>query len=95
MKIYTVIEADYETILNIYSFKTCGDAEEFILSCAEENALNMFNSDIDCAPVPSAIYVLSNWEDRAIIRHKSLECYSLNEGSIIFSNKIYESEVSD
>lgn len=32
MKIYTVVEAaDDETILNIYSFKTRGDAEEFIL----------------------------------------------------------------
>lgn len=55
MKIYTVIEADYEIILNIYSFKTRGDAEEFILSSAEEYALNLFNSDIAYAPVPAGL----------------------------------------
>lgn len=95
MKIYTVIEANYEDIYGIYSFKTRGDAEEFILSCAEEYALNMFNSDIAYAPVPSGVYVLSNWEDKAITRHKSLECYMLSEGSILFSRKIYESEMPD
>lgn len=95
MKIYTVIEADYENIFGVYSFKIRSDAEEFVLSCAEEYALSMFNSDIDCAPVPSAAYVLSNWEDKAIIQHKSLECYGLSEGSILFLRKIYESEVPD
>lgn len=93
MKIYTVVEADYETILNIYSFKTRSDAEEFILSSAEEYALNLFNSDIAYAPVPSGAYILSDWKDRAATQHKSLECYGLNEGSILFLRKIYESEV--
>lgn len=95
MKIYTVVEADYEVILNIYSFKTRGDAEEFVLSCAEEYALNLFNSDIAYAPVPSNAYILSDWEDRAATQHKSLECYGLSEGSVLFLNKIYESEMPD
>lgn len=95
MKIYTVVEADYETILNIYSFKTRGDAEEFILSSTEEYTLNLFNSDIAYAPVPSSVYVLSDWKDRAATQHKSLECYGLSEGSILFLRKIYESETPD
>lgn len=95
MKIYTVVEADYETILNIYSFKTRGDAEEFILSCAEDYALNLFNGDIAYAPVPSSAYVLSDWKDRAATQHKSFECYGLSEGSILFLNKIFESEMPD
>ena len=95
MKIYTVIEANDETILNIYSFKTRGDAEEFIFSCAEEEALNWFNSDIAYAPVPSSAYVLHDWKEGATIQHQSLEHYILSEGSILFPNKIYESEVPD
>lgn len=95
MKIYTVIEANDEKILGLYTFKTRGDAEEFILSCAEEEALNWFNSDIAYAPVPSGVYVLHEWKDRATTQDKSLECYSLSEGSILFPNKIYESEVPD
>ncbi len=95
MKIYTVIEADYEVILNIYSFKTRGDAEEFVLSCAEEDALNLFNGNIAYAIVPSGVYVLREWKDRAILQHKSLEGYGLSEGSVLFLNKIYESEVPD
>lgn len=95
MKIYTVVEADYELVLNTYSFKTRGDAEEFVLSCAEDYALNLFNGDIAYAPVPSSAYVLSDWEDRAATQHKSLECYGLSEGSVLFLNKIYESEVPD
>ena len=95
MKIYTVIEANDENTLNIYSFRTRGDAEEFILSCVEEDALNWFNSDIAYAPVPSSAYVLHEWKDRATTQNKSLECYILSEGSILFPNKIYESEVPD
>ena len=95
MKIYTVVEADYELVLNTYSFKTRGDAEEFVLSCAEDYALNLFNGDIAYAPVPSSAYVLSDWEDRAATQHKSLECYGLSEGSVLFLKKIYESEVPD
>ena len=95
MKIYTVIEANDEKVLGLYTFKTRGDAEEFILSCAEEDALNWFNHNITWAPVPSGVYVLHEWKDRATTQDKSLECYSLSEGSILFPNKIYESEVSD
>lgn len=95
MKIYTVIETDYEDIINVYSFKTRGDAEEFILSCAEEDALNWFNKNITWAPVPSGAYVLHEWKEMADLRHKSLECYGLSEGSILFLRKIYESEVPD
>lgn len=95
MKIYTVIEANDEMILGLYTFKTRGDAEEFILSCAEEDALNWFNHNITWAPVPSGVYVLHEWKDRATTQDKSLECYSLSEGSILFPNKIYESEVPD
>lgn len=95
MKIYTVVEANDETFLNIYTFKTRGDAEEFILSCAEEEALNWFNNVIAYAPVPSGVYVLHEWKERATIQHKSLEHYILSEGSVIFFNKIYESEVPD
>ena len=93
MKIYTVVEADNEAFLNIQTFKTRGDAEEFILSCAEEDALNWFNHNITWAPVPSGVYVLHEWKERAVIQHKSLEHYILSEGSVIFFNKIYESEV--
>ena len=95
MKIYTVVEADYELVLNTYSFKTRGDAEEFILSCAEEDALNLFNSNITWAAVPSGVYVLHEWKERAILQHKSLEGYGLSEGSVLFLNKIYESEMPD
>ena len=95
MKIYTVVEANDENILNIYSFKTRGDAEEFILSCTEEEALNWFNSDIAYAPVPSSAYVLHDWKEGATIQHQSLEHYILSGGSILFPNKIYESEVPD
>ena len=95
MKIYTVVEANDETILNIYSFKTRGDAEEFILSCAEEEALNWFNSDIAYAPVPSSAYVLHDWKEDATLQHQSLEHFILSGGSILFPNKIYESEVPD
>ena len=95
MKIYTVIEANDEKVLGLYTFKTRGDAEEFILSCAEEDALNWFNHNITWAPVPSGVYVLHEWKDRATTQDKSLECYSLSEGSILFPNKIYESEVLD
>ena len=91
MKIYTVIETNDEIILGLYTFKTRGDAEEFILSCA----LNWFNHNITWAPVPSGVYVLHEWKDRATTQDKSLECYSLSEGSILFPNKIYESEVPD
>ena len=93
MKIYTVIETNDEMVLGLYTFKTRGDAEEFILSCAEEEALNWFNSVIAYAPVPSGVYVLHEWKERAVIQHKSLEHYILSEGSVIFFNKIYESEV--
>lgn len=95
MKIYTVVEADYETIFNIYSFKTRGDAEEFILSSAEEEVLNWFNNNITWAPVPSGVYVLQEWKEMAALQHKSLECYGLSEGSTWFLNKIYESEMPD
>ena len=95
MKIYTVIEANDENTLNFYSFRTRGDAEEFILSCVEEDALNWFNHNITWAPVPSGVYVLHEWKDRATTQNKSLECYILNEGSVLFFNKIYESEVPD
>lgn len=94
MKIYTVVEADYELVFNTYSFKTRGDAEEFILSCAEEGALNWFNNNITWAPVPSGAYVLHEWKEMAALRHKSLEHYILNEGSVLFLNKIFESELN-
>ena len=90
MKIYTVIETNDEMVLGLYTFKTRGDAEEFILSCAEEDALNWFNHNITWAPVPSGVYVLHEWKDRATTQDKRLECYSLSEGSILFPNKIYE-----
>ena len=93
MKIYTVIEANDEMILGLYTFKTRGDAEEFILSCAEEEALNWFNSDIAYAPVPSSAYVLHDWKEGATIQHQSLEHYILNESSILFLNEIYASEM--
>ena len=95
MKIYTVIEANDEMVLGLYTFKTRGDAEEFILSCAEEDALNWFNSDIAYAPVPSGAYVLHDWKEGATLQHQSLEHFILSEGSILFPNKIYESEVPD
>ena len=95
MKIYTVIEANDEKVLGLYTFKTRGDAEEFILSCAEEDALNWFNSDIAYAPVPSGAYVLHDWKEGATLQHQSLEHFILSGGSILFPNKIYESEVPD
>lgn len=95
MKIYTVIEADYEDIYGTYSFKTRSDAEEFVLSCAEEDALNMFNSLCRCAPVPTGKYVIENWKEYASLCLKTLEWHSLHEGAICFVNKIYESEMPD
>lgn len=95
MKIYTVVEANDEMILGLYTFKTRGDAEEFIFSCAEEDALNWFNSDIAYAPVPSGAYVLHDWKEGATLQHQSLEYFILSGGSILFFNKIYESEVPD
>lgn len=94
MKIYTAIETDYEIILNVYSFKTRGDAEEFILSCAEEEILNIFNSLCMCAPVPTGKYVINNWKNEASLYHRSLEGHLLHEGARWW-NKIYESELLD
>ena len=95
MKIYTVIETNDEMILGLYTFKTRGDAEELILSCAAEEALNWFNSDIAYAPVPSSAYVLHDWKEGATIQHQTLEHYILSGSSILFLNEIYESEVPD
>lgn len=94
MKIYTVIEADHEIILNVYFFKTRGDAEEFILSCAEEEILNIFNSLCMCTPVPTGKYVINNWKDEASLYHRSLEEHLLHEGARWWS-RIYESELFD
>ena len=95
MKIYTVIETNDEMILGLYTFRRRGDAEEFILSCAEEEALDWFKSDIAYAPVPSSAYVLHDWKEGATIQHQSLEHYILSGSSILFLNEIYESEVPD
>ena len=94
---YLISEIDDDACCEIprYICNTRGDAEEFILSCAEEDALNWFNHNITWAPVPSGVYVLHEWKEMAAVRHKSLEHYILNEGSVLFFNKIYESEVLD
>ncbi len=91
MKIYTVINSDIEDIYELYSFKTRNDAQEFILACAQEDALNTFNSLCLCAPVPTGKYVIENWKSYALLCHKSLEAHSLHEGALGFS-KIYEGE---
>lgn len=89
MKIYTVIDSDIEDIYGLYSFKTQEDAQEFILACAQEDALNTFNSLCLCAPVPTGKYVIENWKSYALLYHKSLEAQSLHEGALGWS-KIYE-----
>jgi len=89
MKIYTVIDSDAYDIYGMYSFKTRNDAEEFILSCAQEDAVHTFNALCMCAPVPTGKYVIENWKEYAFLCHKSLEAYSLHEGALGFS-KIYE-----
>lgn len=91
MKIYTVIDSDIEDIYGLYSFKTRNDAQEFILACAQEDALNIFNSLCLCAPVPTGKYVIENWKSYALLCHKSLEAQSLHEGALGWS-KIYENE---
>lgn len=91
MKIYTVIDSDIEDIYGLYSFKTCNDAQEFILACAQEDALNTFNSLCLCAPVPTGKYVIENWKSYALLCHKSLEAQSLHDGALGWS-KIYENE---
>ena len=91
MKIYTVINSDLEDIYGLYSFKTRNDAQEFILACAQEDALNTFNSLCLCAPVPTGKYVIENWKSYALLCHKSLEAHSLHEGALGIS-KIYENE---
>lgn len=92
MKIYTVIDSDIEDIYGLYSFKTRNDAQEFILACAQEEALNTFNSLCLCAPVPTGKYVIENWKSYALLYHKSLEAHSLHEGALGWS-KIYEGEL--
>lgn len=92
MKIYTVIDSDIEDIYGLYSFKMRNDAQEFILACAQEDALNTFNSLCLCAPVPTGKYVIENWKSYALLYHKSLEAHSLHEGALGWS-KIYEGEL--
>jgi hypothetical protein len=90
MKIYTVVEADYETILNIYSFKTRGDAEEFILSCVEQESLNTYNYLIS---IYTEENVLTEWKRLASKYNKTLEGYMLYKGGYNL-NGIYESELN-
>lgn len=90
MKIYTVVEADYETILNIYSFKTRGDAEEFILSCVEQESLNTYNYLISTYTEEN---VLTEWKRLASKYNKTLEGYMLYKGGYNL-NGIYESELN-
>lgn len=90
MKTYTVIDSDAYDIYGMYSFKTRNDAEEFILSCAQEDAVHTFNALCRCAPVPTGKYVINNWKDEASLYHRSLEGHSLHESALGFS-KIYES----
>ena len=94
---YLISEIDDDACCEIprYICNTRADAEELILALAEEDALNWFNHNITWAPVPSGVYVLHEWKEMAAVRHKSLEHYILNEGSVLFFNKIYESEVPD
>lgn len=90
MKIYTVVEADYETILNIYSFKTRGDAEEFVLSCVEQESLNTYNHLIS---IYTEENVLTEWKRLASKYNKTLEGYILYKGGYNL-NGIYESELN-
>lgn len=89
---YDYFDNFYPGILGICD--TEADVQELILAAAEEGALNWFNNNITWAPVPSGAYVLHEWKEMAALRHKSLEHYILNEGSVLFLNKIYESELN-
>ena len=98
MKIYIVIdENNYGEINNygndyeVYSFKNLNDAQEFVLSCAEQESLNAYNHMIS---IYAEEDVLMEWKRLASKYNKTLEGYRLYEGGYNLS-KIYESEVLD
>lgn len=83
MKIYTVIETNDEMVLGLYTFKTRGDAEEFILSCAEEEAFTECNYSINILEytdtLEECINMSRNWWKKY---HCSNECIALYLGGI-------------
>ena len=96
MKIYIVIdENNYGEINNygndyeVYSFKNLNDAQEFVLSCAEQESLNAYNHMIS---IYAEEDVLMEWKRLASKYNKTLEGYMLYKGGYDLSG-IYESEV--
>lgn len=87
MTIYTVMR---HSIFNFdidatVSFKERGDAEEFVLACAQEDEVNYFNDDIQNLSFPfdepTGENVLARWITSAKAMGRSLESYSLFRAS--------------
>ena len=97
MKTYIVIDSnDYGEINNygndyeVYSFKNLNDAQEFVLSCVEQESLNTYNYLIS---IYTEENVLSEWKKLASKYNKTLESYMLYKSGYNL-NGIYESELN-
>lgn len=98
MKTYIVIDSnDYGEINNygndyeVYSFKNLNDAQEFVLSCVEQESVNTYNYLIS---IYAEEHVLTEWKRLASKYNKTLEGYMLYKSGYNLS-KIYENEISD
>ena len=98
MKIYIIIDNNnYGEINNygndseVYSFKNLNDAQEFVLSCVEQESLNTYNHMIS---IYAEECVLTEWKRLAFKYNKTLEGYMLYKSGYNLS-KIYESEILD
>lgn len=97
MKTYTVIDSNnygeinnYGNSYEVYSFRNLNDAQEFVLSCVEQESLNTYNHLIS---IYTEENVLTEWKRLASKYSKTLEGYLLYQGGYNL-NGIYESELN-
>lgn len=97
MKTYTVIDSNnygeinnYGNNYEVYSFRNLNDAQEFVLSCVEQESLNTYNHLIS---IYTEENVLTEWKKLASKYNKTLEGYMLYKSGYNL-NGIYESELN-
>lgn len=97
MKTYIVIDSNnygeinnYGNDYEVYSFKNLNDAQEFVLSCVEQESVNTYNYLIS---IYTEERVLTEWKKLASKYSKTLEGYLLYRGGYNL-NGIYESELN-
>lgn len=97
MKTYTVIDSNnygeinnYGNSYEVYSFRDLNDAQEFVLSCVEQESLNTYNHLIS---IYTEENVLTEWKRLASKYNKTLEGHILYKGGYNL-NGIYESELN-